>query len=304
MNLRLLETFVAVYDERSFTHAAERLGVSQPTVSTNVRSLEQELGGRLFDRVGREVRPTRVGELLHRHALRVLEQVQAMEGDLDRYLHGLHGRLEVGASTIPGEYWLPRLVEAFHRLHPEIALTVRIHDTAAVLARVRDGRLEAGIVGARLSDGDLRFDRLIDDRLIPVAPADRAEHETAAGRTVELDDLLAMPFVSREPGSGTRSLFERRLARAGKSPDDLRVVAELGSTTAVKEAVKAGLGFTVLSERAVRADLAAGLLEELVVPGLGRLERSFYSAVHRQRAHSPLVRALLRFLAEEAAAER
>ncbi len=297
MHLRALESFVAVYDERSFTRAAERLGVSQPTVSTNVRSLEQELDSPLFDRLGREVRPTRVGELLHRHATRLLDLVRTMETDLDRYLHGLRGRLEIGASTIPGEYWLPGLVESFHRLHPDIALTVRIHDTGGVLDRVRDGRLEAGIVGARPGDGDLRFERLIDDRLIPVAPP-RAEG--SAGRAVELAELVRMPFVSREPGSGTRLMFERRLAEAGQRVDDLHVVAELGSTTAVKEAVKAGLGFTVLSERAVRADLAAGLLAKLEVRDLPPLERCFYSVVHRERAHSPLVRALLGFLADEA----
>lgn len=296
MNLRALEAFVAVYDERSFTRAAERLGVSQPTVSTNVRSLEQELDSTLFDRLGREVRPTRVGELLHRHATRLLDLVRTMETDLDRYLHGLRGRLEIGASTIPGEYWLPVLVDSFHRLHPDIALTVRIHDTGAVLDRIRDGRLEAGIVGARLGDDDLRFERLIDDRLIPVAPPG----DGSAGRTVDLAELVRMPFVSREPGSGTRLMFERRLAEAGQRIDELHVVAELGSTTAVKEAVKAGLGFTVLSERAVRADLAAGLLTKLQVRDLPPLERSFYSVVHRERAHSPLVRALLGFLADEA----
>ena len=297
MNLRHLETFKAVYEERSFTRAAERLEVSQPTVSANIRTLEEELGTPLFDRLGRTIQPTRAGDLLQRHARRLLELFRVMEDDVDQYLHGVRGRLELGASTIPGEYWLPHLIGPFHELHPEISVSVEIHDTEEILERVRDGRLEAGIVGARRPDPKLEFQRLVDDRLLLlVAPSSR----WAEGDDVGIEELLSLPFVAREPGSGTRLMFERRLEEAGGSPRDLRIVAELGSTTAVKEAVRAGLGVSIISQRAVATELESGVLAALPLRGVAPIERAFYSAASAERVRSPLVRTFLEFLRDEA----
>ena len=293
MNLKALEAFCAVYEEGRFTRAAGRLGLSQPTVSAHVRKLEEELEARLFDRMGRDVQPTRAARLLYRHARRVLDLSGEMAAELDRFVHGLQGRLLIGASTIPGEYWLPARLGRFHALHPEIAVTLEIHDTREVIERVRDGRLELGVVGARMEDGGLEFRELAVDRLVLVAPAGPRWEGRAE---VDLAELRDEPFVLREPGSGTRLRFEQALAARGADVGQLRVVAELGSTTAVKEAVKAGVGVSVLSRLAVQADLDAGLLATLAVRGLDGLERSFFSVVHGGRALSPLARAFLEFL--------
>ncbi|HUP43446.1 MAG TPA: selenium metabolism-associated LysR family transcriptional regulator [Thermoanaerobaculia bacterium] len=293
MNLRALEAFCATYEEASFTRAARRLGLSQPTISSHIAALEKELGAAMFDRVGREVQPTRAARLLYRHARRLLDLSREMTAELDRFLHGLHGHLLVGASTIPGEYWLPARLGRFHALYPEIEITLEIHDTREVTERVRDGRLELGVVGARIDDGGLEFRELAVDRLVLVAPPTAAWRDRAE---VSLDELRDVPFVMREPGSGTRLRFERALAALGLDSGALRVVAELGSTTAVKEAVKAGLGVSVLSRLAIQADLDAGLAVALDVRGLDGLRRSFFSVVHTGRALSSLAEAFLGFL--------
>lgn len=297
MNLRALEAFCAVYREGSFTGAASDLGLSQPTVSSHVRNLEEELGARLFDRVGRRVQPTRAARLLFRHARRLLDLSREMTDEIDRFLHGLHGRLVAAASTIPGEYWLPAQIGRFHELYPEIRVTVEIHDSGAVVERVVDGRVELGVVGARLNRDELSYRELAVDRLVLVAPP-RAEW-LAAG-AVSLDELRRLPFVLREQGSGTRFMFERALAGRGLEPGDLRVVAELGSTTAVKEAVKAGVGVSVLSRLAVEDDLAAGRVRLVEMEDLPGLERAFFAVTHRDRAVSPLAHAFLEFLPETA----
>lgn len=295
MNLRALEAFCAVYEEGSFTAAAQRLGLSQPTVSSHVRSLEKDLGAPVFDRMARESRPTRAAHVLYRHARRLLDLAAETAEEMDRFLHGLQGHLQIGASTIPGEYWLPVRIGRFHGLHPEIEVTLEIHDTRAVLDRVLDGRLEVGVVGARMEDGHLEFRELAVDRLTMVSSPERS-----GDRHPELtpDELRDVPFVLREPGSGTRHMFEGALRRIGISLGDLRVVAELGSTTAVKEAVKAGMGLSVLSRLAVRADLETGLLRETTVRGLGGMERSLFAVVHADRALSPLSQVFLDFLPE------
>lgn len=292
MNLRALEAFCAVYREGSFTAAAARLGLSQPTVSSHVRNLEEELGASLFDRVGRRVQPTRAARLLFRHARRLLDASREMNEELDRFLHGLHGRLVAAASTIPGEYWLPSRIGRFHELYPEIAVTVEIRDSGAVVERVLDGRAELGVVGARLERDELVFRELAVDRLVLVAPPGQV---WLTGRSVSLDALCQLPFVLREEGSGTRLMFERALAHRGLAPE-LHAVAELGSTTAVKEAVKAGVGVSVLSRLAVEDDLAAGRVQLLEMTDLPRLERAFFAVTHRSRAVSPLARAFLEFL--------
>ncbi|HSL83748.1 MAG TPA: selenium metabolism-associated LysR family transcriptional regulator [Thermoanaerobaculia bacterium] len=298
MNLRALEAFRAVYEEGGFTAAARRLGLSQPTVSSHVQSLEEELGSPLFDRLGRQVSPTRAAHVLHRHARRLLDLAGEMAEEMDRFLHGLQGHLQMGASTIPGEYWLPARIGRFHALHPEIEVTLEIHDTRAVLDRVQDGRVELGVVGARMEDGDLEFRELAVDGLALVASA----HRPDGRREITADELRQIPFVLREPGSGTRHMLEGALSGLGVSLRDLRVVAELGSTTAVKEAIKAGMGVSVLSRLAVRADLETGLLREITVRGLQDMERSLFAVVHAERALSPLSQVFLEFLAGEAAA--
>lgn len=205
----------------------------------------------------------------------------------------------MGASTIPGEYWLPARIGRFHGLHPEIAVTLEIHDTRAVIDRVQDGRLELGVVGARMENGDLEFREVARDRLTMVtAPAPRWE----ASREITADELREIPFVLREPGSGTRHMLEAALRSLGISLGDLRVVAELGSTTAVKEAVKAGMGVSVLSRLAVRAAIETGLLREITVRGLGGMGRSLFAVVHADRALSPLGQVFLDFLPGETAA--
>jgi DNA-binding transcriptional LysR family regulator len=298
MNLRALEAFRAVYEEGGFTAAARRLGLSQPTVSSHIHSLEEELGAPLFDRLGREVSPTRAAHVLHQHARRLLDYAEEMAEDMDRFLHGLRGHLQVGASTIPGEYWLPVRIGRFHGLHPEIEVTLEIHDTRAVLDRIQDGRLELGVVGARMEDGNLEFLEVAEDSLTVVASP--AFHREGL-RDITADELRGIPFLLREPGSGTRHMFEAALRGLGLSLGDLRVVAELGSTTAVKEAVKAGMGVSVLSHLAVRADLAGGLLREVRIRGLHDMRRSLFAVVHRERALSPLGRVFLELLPGETA---
>ncbi len=293
MNLRALEAFCAVYETESFTQAGDRLGLSQPTVSSHVRRLEEELGAALFDRVGRAVQPTRAAHLLFRHARRLLDLAGEMNEELDRFLHGLHGRLLVGASTIPGEYWLPSRIGRFHALYPEIEVTVEIADSGGVIARLQEGRLELGVVGARMELGDLNFRELATDRLVLVAPA---TPEWRCRDEITLEELRQIPFILREPGSGTRLMFEQALAPWGLSLQDLRVVADLGSTTAVKEAVKAGLGVSVLSRLAVKDDLRAGLAHTVRIHELDGLERKFFAVVHEKRSLSPLAKAFLDFL--------
>lgn len=291
--VRWLEVFCAAYEAESFTHAAEALDLTQSTVSTHVGNLEKEIGGKLFDRLGRKVEPTPAGHLLYDHASRLLEQRRTLVREVSEYLHGRQGRLQVGASTIPGEYLLPRLLSRFQAQSPGIEIVVRVQDTGRTAAMVENGEVEVGLVGALAPNADLEFRELTTDRLVLAVPA---TPDWTFQSEVGLAELKRENLILRERGSGTRAALERGLASAGAGLEDFRVTLRLGSTTAVKEAVKAGAGVSVVSWYAVRGEVEAGLLHAVRITGVGELRRHFYTVVHRRRTPSPLTSTFLRFL--------
>lgn len=299
LDLRLLEVFCHVYEERSFSRAADKLRLRQPTVSSHIASLERLVGSPLFLRTGRTIRPTRLAEILHEHGRQILELKRTAAAEVDRFLGRVEGELTVGGSTIPGEYILPPLIAAFRAEHPAVAITLRIADTRAILGQLEEGAVEAGFVGARVPSPDLQFRKFACDELVLVAP------NTApwrARRRIDLERLREEPLVLREPGSGTRAVFEQHLRAAGCAFGDLRVIAEVGSTNAAKEAVKAGIGLTVLSSRAIELELRAGALVSVAVRGLPRLGRDFYAVTTRRSRVSFACEAFLGYVLEHARA--
>jgi DNA-binding transcriptional LysR family regulator len=295
MDLRLLEIFCHVCEEKSFSRAAERLRLTQPTVSSHIRAFERQVGAVLLDRLGRVATPTRVGALVFEHGRRILEAKQALTADLSRLLNRLEGQLAIGASTIPGEYLLAPLIAEFCSAHPRIEIQLQIRDTAEILENLKDGRIEVGFVGARRSDvPEVQYQDFAGDWLVLVAPAHGKWRERAE---IGIEELCREPLVMREPGSGTRASFEQRLEQLGRSPGDLNVIAQMGSTSAVKQAVLAGMGVAILSHLAVQPEIRLGLLKTVALRELGPIERRFFMAVHARRARSPLAETLLTWLA-------
>lgn len=297
MDLRQLEIFVKVAELGSFSRAAEALHLTQPTVSEHIRTLEDELGVRLLDRLGRGAAVTRAGELLVSYAGRMLALQREARQALDSFQGKMSGRLLVGASTIPGEYVLPPLIGRFKDKYPEISITLLIGDSQAVVGWVVEGKAELGVVGARLPHRSVEYRELMPDEEVVVVPAGHAWH----GRTqVTLEELRAEPLLIRERGSGTRAALEAALAAADLRLDAFRIVGEMGSTQAIKQAVKAGVGISVLSRRAVEEECRHGLLWGLRVKDLN-VTRAFLVVTHKDRSRSPLAEAFRVFLDAESA---
>ena len=288
MDLRRLQVFAKVYECRSFSRAAEEVLLSQPTVSGHIKSLEEEIGVQLFDRLGREILPTRAAVLLYDYAARILGLVDEARSAVDAFLGKLRGRLELGGSTIPGHYLLPELMGQFHLVHPDVRITLAIGDTDQVVARVLRGELELGVVGALRPDERLVFTPLMEDK---VAVAAWPEHRLLPG-PVSLEELVRHPVILREPGSGTRSFVAQVLKDAGLKLEDLKVAAEMGSTLAVLMGVRSRVGLGFISHRALEDDLASGRVVELKVKGLD-LTRNFYLVTRKGRTHSPEARAFI-----------
>jgi DNA-binding transcriptional LysR family regulator len=299
MDLRRLEVFCRVYELKSFSRAAEASLLSQPTVSEHIRYLEDLLEVRLFDRLGREVAPTRAGELLYGYAKRILMLTQEARRSLELYRGKVSGSIAVGGSTIPGQYILPVLIGSFKRRYEGIRIRLVIADTREVADMVLDGSLEIGVVGARIKNSKLVFDELFDDELVLAVPTD---HPWAARSAIRLEELSEAPFIMREPGSGTRMATMSSLEDAGVDPESLQVMAEMGSTDAVRQAIKSGVGVSILSRRAIADDIRFGLLRPVPVANL-TLTRHFYLVTHRARSLSPLAQAFVDFLKESRSGE-
>jgi DNA-binding transcriptional LysR family regulator len=281
MDTRQLAAFCAVVERRSFSQAAERLGVTQPAVSLQVRALEKRLGTQLLDRSGRRVEPTEAGWKLYRGAQRLLALEDQLVADVVSSSEGeLAGDLVLGASTGPAAIAVPLVLGAFQREHPEVRVYLTVSDTHTVVERVAARELELGIVGAARRHRGVRFEPFFSDQVILVCPPGHR----FAGRTVTLDEVREETLILMQEGAGVRQIVEDGLRRQGVRLRDLDVRLELGLQESVRHAVEAGYGVTFISRTAVESQLAAGTLAEARVEGLDATrEISLASATGRAR---------------------
>lgn len=295
MEIRKLEVFCRVVELKSFTRAAEAVLLSQPTVSEHVRSLEEELGQKLIDRLGREAEPTPVGRLLYKYAVKMLRLQQEAVESVENYGGKLVGRIMIGSGTIPGTYILPGIIGGFRKKYSSIQATLRIAGSESIAADVLNGKLDMAVIGARWKERGLEWNRIFSDRLVLVV---NAGHPWAERSQVALKELQNEPFILRERASGTRRVIEQFLLDQGMNPADLQEAAEIGSTAAIKEAVKAGIGISILSDRSVEQDIRDGELKAIPLEGI-RFERPFYLIRRLNRELSPVSTVFWEFLLRE-----
>lgn len=292
MDLWRLYIFCKVVELRSFSRAAGAVYLSQPTVSSHIKDLEDHFECKLVDRLGREVVPTKAGELLYEYASKMMDLKEATEKALAEFQGRIKGRLTIGGSTIPAGYILPSLLSTFKKAYPEVVVTIIERDSAGIVQEGIEGRIELGIVGTEAREPRLIQTKIMDDEMFLVVPEG---HKWTKRRGITVEDLVNEPFVMREPGSGTRKSMEELLGKSGHWVGELNVVAEMGSTEAVRQAIKAGLGVSILSECAVADELASGTLKKVRIKGVS-FPRAFYLISHKYRTQSPACRAFINFL--------
>jgi DNA-binding transcriptional LysR family regulator len=265
MDTKQLAAFCAVVERRSFSQAADQLGVTQPAVSLQIRSLEQRVGQRLLDRSGRRVEPTEAGLRLYRGAQRLLSLEQELLAGLDEEAEGeLKGRLEIGASTGPGGSVLPVILGEFQQQHPLVQVALTVSDTHTVVEQVGRRELELGIVGVAGRHRGVTFEPIYRDEVVLAVPAG---HKRAGG-SMTLEELKAEPLVLMQEGAGIRQMIDEELRELGLRLRDLNVKLELGLQESARAAVLGGFGATFISRIAIEDDLAAGTVAIARVEGL------------------------------------
>src|SRR5438132_4235927 len=297
MDTRQLAAFCAVVERRSFSQAAEVLGVTQPAVSLQVRALEKRLGTQLLDRSGRRVEPTEAGLRLYRGAQRLLQlEDDLLAGLAQDATCELEGTFEIGASTGPGGVVLAQILCEFAEAHPKLHIALSVYDTQTIVERVADRTLQLGVVGAAPRHRGVEYEPFFNDTVILACPPGHP----FVGRTITLDELRGETLIVMQEGAGVRQMIDDELHRVGLRLRDLDVRLELGLQESVTSAVRSGHGVTFISRSSVENDLAAGTLVEARVGELV-LEREIYLVRATGRAETRAARAFVDFAKERVA---
>ncbi|HTR44232.1 MAG TPA: selenium metabolism-associated LysR family transcriptional regulator [Thermodesulfovibrionales bacterium] len=290
MDIHHLRVFASVFKHKSFSKASEELHLTQPTVSDHIKALEGELNCRLFDRLSRKIIPTKEAGVLIGRASEIIEKVEGIQGLLGEFRKELSGHLILGASTIPATYILPGLTASYRKKHPGVFFEIVVSDSRGIIDKVAGHDLLAGVVGAKLDNGQVHYSPFLDDELVAIAAP---SFTTKKG--LGLREIAALPMVMREEGSGTRREFEKILVKDGIDPHQLSIVGLFGSTDAVKQAVKEGMGISIISRRAVRDELRCKLLREIRITDAA-MTRHFFIVTHKKRTLPHLYKGFLGFL--------
>jgi DNA-binding transcriptional LysR family regulator len=300
MDIRKLELFCRVVELRSFTLAGKASFLSQPTVSEHIKELECILNQKLLDRLKHKVQPTPAGKLLYEYACRILKLRQEAIKAIEQYGNKLVGRITIGCGTIPGTYILPELLALFRNQYPKIRATLQIANSQSIAEKIIAEKLDLGVIGAQWKESALDWTEIFTDELNLIVPF---QHPWSGKDYITCEDMITQPFIIREPGSGTRKVIEQFLKTKGFQESDLKEVAQIGSSAAVKEAVKAGSGISILSKRAVKDEVECNKLSISPVKDL-KLHRSFYLIQRKNTQLLPIVKTFRDYLLEHSLASK
>jgi DNA-binding transcriptional LysR family regulator len=272
LNISELRVFVTAAEEMNFSHAAQRLQLSQSAVSQNIQSIEKEYGVELFIRHGRSVQLSEVGQTILPLAREVLNATRLLDDTLANAKGDIAGELQIGCSTTSGRYSIPNLLASFQRDFPHVRSRVSLMGRHAVIERLLNQTLNLGVVGRLVEHREIECQLLYEDRIVLIVPA---EHPWADLIQVRPADVLEQPFITRENSSGTYQVLFDSMRQHGIDPDRLNVVMELGDAEAVEMAVEKGIGITFISEFMAARSLALGRVKKVAVEGFNLTQKIY-----------------------------
>lgn len=279
ITIQQIESLVHLVAERNFSRAARKMVLTQPSLSKHIKNLEEAVGTRLVNREGAGVSLTPEGKLIFEFARKILYLREDVKERMVRLQDKSSGSIRISASTLPATYILPYILSQFHKSYPQIQTFVQSTNSEDAIDMIVSQQSEMGFIGKNPHSKKLHSEPLWQDRLILAVPAG---HHWAGDASVSIKDLLEAPFVMREKGSATREILgEFLLEHAGIDLTQLNIVAEMGSSEAVKEAAIAGLGVSVLSLHAVKRELDQGIIVEIPIQGW-RIVRQVYLIYRHQ----------------------
>lgn len=294
---RRLQVFNAVVKYGSFTRAAERLFMTQPAVTFQIKQLEEHFNTRLLERGHGYATLTPAGEIVHNYAERILALNEEMEARVSELTDELAGTLNIGTSTTIAAYWLPKILEGFKRQYPRVIPRVSVGNSSLVAGRVANRDLDLGLIEIVTDDPSLERRGAAQDELMVICSP---RHPLARAETLTAAELLPHPFITREPGNAIRDLADQYFAAAGIGMEEVTIAAELGSLAAVKQLASEGFGFGIASHAAIQRDIGEGRIA--AVPLLPKLYTPLEVIFPKDKFRSRLITTFAEFAVEQLAA--
>jgi DNA-binding transcriptional LysR family regulator len=285
-----LKVFYTVAQTLSFNRAAEQLNISQPAVSKHIKELEQLYRTTLFDRSRKHIILTKPGEILLEHAHLIFEQYQKLEFDLNLLQNKTEGVLHIGASTTIAQYVIPAHLAYFNQRFPEIKIELTNGNSLLIEQLLEEKKIELGLVEGSAHHSELKYVPYIKDEIVLVT---RPKNNLLKKRSITPEELMKLPVLSREGGSGTSEIIEDHLSKAGLNPKDMNIHMQLGSTESIKNYLFYSDTFAFLSVYSVQQELSDDRLSIVEIDGID-IKRTF-SFVYRQGQPTPLSKLFMKF---------
>ncbi len=283
MDFKQLESFTTVVEYKSFTQAAAKLCISQPTISTHIRALEDEMGVRLLGRTTKSVEPTPEGEKVYKYALDLLQMRDRMKRECSVNARKI---IHLGASTIPSTYIMPELLPSYSEASPGDFFVIHQSDSQAAADGVISGIYDVGLVGMPFESDNIACEPFARDRMVIITPITEHFLELYSEKETPLEKLLKEPIILREPGSGSQKQADRFLESLHIYDDELNITARVNDPEAIKNLVASGIGISVISERAARNFVEEKRLLQFELPTFSGT-RELYVLYRKDKASQP-----------------
>lgn len=283
MEFRQIESFISIAKYKSFSKAAKQLYLTQPTLSTHIQSLEEELDTLLFDRSTKQLCLTKAGEIFYDYARDLIFRKEELLMEVGSFTGRLHGTLHIHASTVPEQYLLPTLLKGFLKDYPDLQVKVNHLDSFDILHAIKDQRIDFGFSGAEPKDPQLESIPLFEDEMILVC----SPNFSRADEPITSKDLSSLPLIIREYGSGTRDLFAKELKKKKISLRDLHLRIQSESLELIKSLVIQNEGCAILSKISVQKEIDKKILCTIPISDM-ELKRYFYLVYPKARSISPI----------------
>ncbi|WP_458413148.1 selenium metabolism-associated LysR family transcriptional regulator [Schinkia sp. CFF1] len=288
MNVNHLKAFEKVVQLKSFQEAAKQLSVSQPAISLRIQALEDHFKTKLVKRKAEGVQLTPQGEVIYSRIKEILKLWEELEA---QFLGGQPvGKLVIGASTIPSEYILPKIIKDFKGIYPDVDFCMKISGSRDVVDWLKNRSVDVAITGEPMKTPILFSKPIVSEKLSIIAPNDFILEDVN-----KFHDLFDAEWILREVNSDTRSSLEKTIQSLGYSFEMMKVVGELGSTEAVIAAVEAGLGITVVSSYAAERAEKFGRVKIITLNDF-QVTRNFYFSCLKENKNQPLISSFLNFI--------
>lgn len=295
MDFKQLESFVTIAKLKSFSRAADKLFLTQPTISNHIHLLEKELGTILFNRTNKNISLTEAGEILYEYAISILNKKEHAYFSLNEFKGKIEGILDISSSSIPELYYLTDLISKFSLKYPGVKYSLMKYDTRQVFDKIISGDIDFGIVGSMRDTNNLEYIEIMEDDIVLVGPT---SGPLASQGDLNFEDLTNIPFVVREDGSGTRAAVVEYLNKHNIQFDQLNIIAEIENEETIKKLVQLGLGYTFMSHLSIERELQDGSLR-LISVNSETISRKFYFVYHKKRVLSPLSETFKNFILGE-----